>query len=212
VLRRDLVVKEIYLEEGDPEYVASNLPQELFGQYLVQKGVISEGELSMALAMLPHFHGKLGNTLVALKLLRPMEVLRHLTHQVRQKLLDVFGWEGGTYAFYRDKVFEQEAAPLGLDAFEMIAAGVDAMPAELLQRRLEPLRGERLQAKSPLPVPPEVFRLGGRAHEALEKLDGRHTVDELLSRFDDEDLRDRFGRVAYLLSETGMAERIDARG
>jgi serine/threonine-protein kinase len=204
VLRRDQVVKEIYLENGDPEYVASNLPQELFGQYLRQKGEISDGELSMALAMLPHFEGKLGAALVALKLLRPMEVLRHLTHQVRQKLLDVFGWERGTYAFYRDKVFEQEAAPLGLDAFEMISAGVQAMPVALLEQRLRPLMDRRLQAVDPPAVPPEVFRMGGQVREVYDRLDGKHALDEELARFDDEQQRELFGRVVYLLKETGL--------
>ena len=90
VLQLGEVIKEIYLVDGDPQYVTSNQPGELFGQYLVEKNIITEGELSMALAMLPHFDGKLGNALVALKLLRPMQVLRHLTHQVRQKLLNAF--------------------------------------------------------------------------------------------------------------------------
>ncbi len=204
VLRRDQIVKEIYLENGDPEYVASNMPQELFGQYLKQMGVISAGELSMALAMLPHFEGKLGNTLVALKLLRPMEVLRHLTHQVRQKLLDVFAWDDGTYAFHRDKVFEQEAAPLGLDAFEMISAGVQAMPVALVDQRIYALMNQQLKAITGPPVPPEAFRMAGKARLIFDKLTGEQTLGELLARFDDREEQEIFSRVVYLLAETGL--------
>ncbi len=199
------LVKEIYLVDGDPQFVASNQPGELFGQYLVSKGAISEGELSMALAMLPHFEGKLGNALVALKLLRPMQVLRHLTHQVRQKLLNAFTLEDGTFAFFSGRSTEREAASLGLDAFEIIGAGVRAMPWELLARRSKALRGSYLTAVSPSPVPPEVFRMGGREREIYNKLDGRFTIQELLDRYDDEEQRQFFERVVYLLGQAGLA-------
>src|SRR5262249_12199832 len=63
-------VKDIYLSGGAPEYVTSNLARELLGEYLVAQGVITSGELSMALAMRPRFGGKLGDTLVGLSRLR----------------------------------------------------------------------------------------------------------------------------------------------
>jgi hypothetical protein len=206
LFRRDHVVKEIYYEDGDPEYVASNLPEELFGQYLLGRGVISEGELAMALAMLERFQGKLGAALVGLKLLKPMEVMRHLTNQVRHKLLDVFSWERGHYAFYRDRVFEQEAAPLGLEGYEIIGAGVHAIPSEILDRRIAPLKDARPRSVSPPAVPPEVFRLGALPRQVYDTLDGRHTLHERLGRFDDEDQRDTFARTVYLLVETGLVQ------
>lgn len=205
VLRKGTTVKEIYLEDGDPEYVASNLPDELFGQYLLKKGVLSDGELSMALAMLPHFSGKLGTVLVALKLLKPMEVMRHLTHQVRHKLLDVFGWEQGSYAFYRNRVFEQDAAPLGLDGFEIVGAGIFAMVPAVLWRRLEPLLKAKLRSISPPSVPLEAFRLGRLPREVYDRLDGRFTTGQLLDRYDDQEQRLAFAQAIHLLAETGLA-------
>ena len=55
------IVKEVYLVNGAPEYVTSNLAHELLGEYLVTQNVISAGEQSMALAMMPRF----GNELIA---------------------------------------------------------------------------------------------------------------------------------------------------
>lgn len=197
-------VKEVYLVDGDPHFVASNLPEELFGQYLVERGVIAEGELAMALAMLPHFDGKLGNTLVGLKLLRPMEVLRHLTLQVRQKLVNAFGWDSGRFIYFRGKRYEQESAPLGLDGFEMIGAGVRALDEETLGRRLSPFFERRLKL-APSPVPPEAFRLGAEARGVYGKLDGRITLGELLARYDSPEQRLFFLQVVYLFAETGLA-------
>ena len=36
-----------------------------FGEYLVGKGVLGAADLELALSMLPHYNGKLGDTLVA---------------------------------------------------------------------------------------------------------------------------------------------------
>jgi eukaryotic-like serine/threonine-protein kinase len=205
-LQTDQAIKEIYLEDGDPQFVTSNLAEELFGQYLVQKGVLSPGELSMALAMLPHFEGKLGNVLVALKLLRPVQVLRHLTHQVRQKLLNAFSCEDGTFSYFKGKLCEHESAPLGLDAFEVIGAGVLALPEPTLIKRLQSFMDKHPRSKSPPPVPPEVFRLGAQPRQVFDELDGRFTLIDLLRRFDDPERRQMFARVVYLLLETKLAD------
>jgi hypothetical protein len=205
VLRHENHVKEVYLVDGDPQYVTSNLPDELFGQYLVQKGVLSQGELSMALAMLPRFEGKLGTALVALKLLRPVQVLRHLTYQVRQKLLNAFGWDAGTFAYHRGRICEVEAAPLGLEAFEVVGAGVLSLPQLVLIRRLQTLMEKRLRSVSPPPVPPEAFRLGMRPRQVYDLLDGRAALADELRQFDDDGERDTFARLAYLFVETGLA-------
>ena len=95
------IKKEIYVRDGQPEYVSSNVASELFGNYLVTKGVLSDGELAMALAMMPHYGGKLGDTLVGLGLLKPLEVFRHLTRQVRTKIIDVCTWNKGGFALVR---------------------------------------------------------------------------------------------------------------
>lgn len=205
VLKSGPDVKEIYLLNGDPHYVASNCADELFGQYLVSKGVITPGELSMALAMLPHFDGKLGDTLVALKLLSPMQVLRHLTHQVRQKLIGAFSWKEGRYDYYSNATCETHSAPLGMDAFEILGAAIKSLSRELITDRLEPYYHEFPKTISPPPVPPEIFRLGDIPRQVYDKLDGRFTVAELLIRYDDLSQRETFGRIIYLLLQTGFA-------
>ena len=209
VLHSAGMVKEIYLHNGDPRFVASNQADELFGQFLVRRKVISDGELSMALAMLPHYKGKLGNALVALRLLSPVQVLRHLTQQVREKLLDAFSWGAGTFRYYRGTECEFESAPLGLNAFELIGSAVNSFPKEDIYQRLEPyLPGKYLSIKSP-PVPPEVFRLGSRPRAVFDILDGRSTLAEFLSRFDDPTQEEVFARMIYLLVETGFAAKVE---
>jgi len=203
------VVKEIYLVNGDPRFVASNQADDLFGQHLMRKKVITDGELSMALAMLPHYKGKLGNALVALRLLTPVQVLRHLTQQVRENLLDAFGWAKGTYRYYRGTECEFESAPLGLNAFELIGAAVNDLPKEDLYKRLEHHKPNRYRSVNAPPVPPEVFRLGSRPRAVFDIMDGRSTLADFLSRFDDPTQEEVFARLIYLLVETGFTKKVE---
>jgi eukaryotic-like serine/threonine-protein kinase len=205
VLQLKSSTKEIFLVDGDPWYVTSSQAEELFGQYLLAKGILAQGELSMALAMLPHFQGKLGDALVALHLLRPVEVLRHLTLQVREKLYSAFVWDEGTHLYYRGRRCSFEAAPLGLDAFEVIGAAVQNLPFEILERRLRPWSDRRPKSVSAPPVPPEVFRMGSLPREVFDRLDGRHTLADHFARFDSREQRQTFARVVYLLTESGLA-------
>jgi len=205
VLERDSVVKEIYLMNGTPEFVSSNVPSERFGEYLVQSGVISAGELSMALAILPRFAGKLGDTLVGLNLLRPLEVFRHLTRQVREKLIDVFTWDRGTYRFYRGKANEREAFPLGLDAYEIIGAAVAQLSLTAVRHRLDQIASTRpRRVERGLPAP-ESFRVGAGPRELWQRLDGKRSVGDWMKRYEQPEQLLTLCRTLYLLIETDLA-------
>ena len=75
--------KEIFLVGGAPESVSSSGGGERFGEYLVGRGVLGPADSQLALSMLPHYNGKLGDTFVALGMLRPLDVFRLLSEQVR---------------------------------------------------------------------------------------------------------------------------------
>lgn len=206
MLSREDEVKEIYLKGGDPYFIASNRPDELFGQYLLKRKVITEKELEQALAVLPKYEGKLGETLVALEVLRPMQMLRLLTTQVRHKMLQAFTWEHGTYTYHAGQVCQKEAAPLGLDAFELIEAGVKVLDDKSLASRLAPYMHSHLVRVEPPPSPPEVFRVDGAPRQVFDALDGSRALAEVLA--DERAIQDTqaVGRMIYMLLECGLVE------
>lgn len=129
VCRRGEARKDVYLVGGVPEFVSSNLTTELLGEFLVTRGILARSELDMALAVLPRFDGRLGDTLAALGLIEPVELFRHIGAQVREKLLELFTWTEGE-ASYRDGVPPpQRYFPLALDPWQILFDGI--------QRRLE---------------------------------------------------------------------------
>ena len=136
------VRKEVYTKQGVPAFVTSNLAGELLGEYLVKNRVINRSELDMALAVMPRFEGKLGDTLVALGLVEPLELFQHIAEQVREKLLDLFTWASGTATFYEGVDPPSSGFPLRLDAWEILDRGIQRRIAAGMESELILQRGQ----------------------------------------------------------------------
>ncbi len=197
--------KEIYFAGGTPEFVSSNVASELFGAYLVAHNAISEGELAMTLAMIPHFGGKLGDTLVGLGLMKPLDVFRLLTEQVREKLIDVCTWPKGTYRYYRGRTNPRESFPLDLDGFEVLGAGALATKSEQIMTWVHVNAGRKPKSQKMGPVTPEHFKLGKSVRDVYNRLRGDETVSELQAMFTDDAERLHFLRLLKLLIATDLA-------
>jgi serine/threonine-protein kinase len=204
VVESDDVVKEIFMARGIPEFVTSNAPNERLGEYLVAHDVITEGELAMTLAILPRFNGKLGDTLVGLGLMRPLEVFRHLSRQVRDKLIDVFGWQRGKYRYFRGRTNEKDAFPLRLDPWEILGAAVANLTLEPLRDRLLVVAEKKARRVERVRPTPEDFRLGAGPRELWSRVDGRRTVGEWLRRYEEPEQHLTLCRTLYLLIETEL--------
>ncbi|MGE3547776.1 MAG: hypothetical protein AB7L28_27865, partial [Kofleriaceae bacterium] len=188
-----------------PEYVSSNVASELFGNYLVSKGVLSDGELAMALAMMPHYGGKLGDTLVGLGLLKPLEVFRHLTRQVRSKIIDVCTWNKGTFGWYAGRENPREAFPLDFNAFEILGAGALAISDDQIDGWVAKHAAVKLRTSRTRKVGPERFEVPGLA-QLFELLDGTKTIGSLVERDQDRAARLRTGRMLFLLDACDLAK------
>ena len=198
------IKKEIYVRDGQPEYVSSNVASELFGNYLVTKGVLSDGELAMALAMMPHYGGKLGDTLVGLGLLKPLEVFRHLTRQVRTKIIDVCTWNRGQFAWYAGRENPREAFPLDFNAFEILGAGAMALSDEHIEGWTAKNADLRLRASRTRRVGPERFEVKGLV-KLCDMLDGKKSINELVELSSDRNERLKIGRMLCLLESCDLA-------
>jgi eukaryotic-like serine/threonine-protein kinase len=198
------IKKEIYVRDGQPEYVSSNVASELFGNYLVTKGVLSDGELAMALAMMPHYGGKLGDTLVGLGLLKPLEVFRHLTRQVRTKIIDVCTWNKGGFAWYAGRENPREAFPLDFNAFEILGAGAMALADENVDTWVAKNGGLKLRAARTRRVGPERFEVKGLV-EMFEHLDGKRDIGTIVDAQQTRDDQLRTARMLCLLEACDLA-------
>jgi eukaryotic-like serine/threonine-protein kinase len=203
------VRKQIYFVDGRPEYVSSNVASELFGEYLVSQKVLSDGELAMALAMMPHYGGKLGDTLVGLGLLKPLDVFRLLTRQVREKLVDVCTWSQGGFAWYDGRKNAREAFPLDLNCYEVLGAGAMAIGLPAILIWVESVADRKYRAVRHAEITPESFELGLQVRQVYNSCDGSRTIREWINAQPAEETRVMAIRVLYLLAMVELIRPAD---
>ena len=117
--------KELYFVDGKLHHVASNNASELLGEYLVRRKVISREELDFALAVLPRYGGRMGDTLISLGLVASLDIFRAIRDQGRDRLVDLFQWRTGKLTFYAEQKPPHVEFPLDLDLLPLVMAGIE---------------------------------------------------------------------------------------
>ena len=87
--------KELYFVAGKLHHVASSNASELLGEYLVRRGKLEREELDLALAVLPRYGGRMGDTLISMGLVGPVDIFRAIREQGRDRVADLFLWRSG---------------------------------------------------------------------------------------------------------------------
>jgi hypothetical protein len=118
--------KELYFVDGRLHHVASSNAHELLGEYLVRRGKLAREELDLALAVLPRYSGRMGDTLISLGLVGPVDIFRAIREQGRDRVADLFNWKTGTLSFYRGQQAPHVEFPLDLDLPGLMLAGVES--------------------------------------------------------------------------------------
>ncbi len=159
--------KELYVVDGRLHHVASSNAHELLGEYLVRRGKLAREELDLALAVLPRYSGRMGDTLISLGLVGPVDIFRAIREQGRDRVADLFVWRTGKISFYRAQLAPHVEFPLDLDLPGLMIAGVEAAhpndtPLEVWRDRLDKtigLSGEDRKALSGVAWPTLVSRV-----------------------------------------------------
>ena len=199
------VLKEVHLVEGQPQFVSSNVERERLGNFLVSQGALSAASLARAVSVMHHFGGRLADTLVGLDILDPLEAYRLLAKQVASKLIEVFSWQKGKYAWTANAPNPWKARSLHLDAFRVIGAGAAQLGEALVEDWTaahartfvvsEPAKeGELAQ-----------YGLGAALVRVYSLLDGRTRLGELAGRVRSPEARLNLLRLTYLLVQTDLA-------
>ncbi|MDF2696483.1 MAG: serine/threonine protein kinase, partial [Labilithrix sp.] len=117
--------KELYFVQGKLHHVASSNASELLGEYLVRRGKLEREELDLALAVLPRYSGRMGDTLISMGLVGPVDIFRAIREQGRDRVADLFLWRGGTLSFYRGHAAPHVEFPLDLELPALMLAGLE---------------------------------------------------------------------------------------
>jgi len=148
--------KDLYFQDGQLHHVASSNASELLGEYLVRRGKLAREELDMALAVLPRYGGRMGDTLISLGLVDPVDVFRAIREQGRDRVSDLFLWKRGKVAFYQGAQEKRVEFPLKLELPALMLAGLEAsqpndVPLDALFPRLDHMIGPSEEGRGRFP-------------------------------------------------------------
>lgn len=150
ILKRGRVSKTVELVNGNPVSTASTPRDETLGHFLVSSGVITEEQHRAAVARAAELGGKLGEALVAMRILTVEQLIDQLGKQARHKLVQALRWPQGAWRF--DESFDPIEG-MQLRMVEVVLGGLKETAVEDLGRlaRLDGLafelteRGKRIR-------------------------------------------------------------------
>jgi eukaryotic-like serine/threonine-protein kinase len=148
--------KDIYFKDGKLHHVASNNASELLGEYLVRRKMIAREELDFALAVLPRYNGRMGDTLISLGLVSAVDIFRSIKEQGRDRLMNLFQWSSGKVTYYVGQTAPHVEFPLDLPLVPLMVGGLEA--AEPDEAPMETFRTRLDRAIGPAPNAPARLR------------------------------------------------------
>jgi DNA-binding response OmpR family regulator/curved DNA-binding protein CbpA len=176
------VKKLVWLKEGTPVFVRSNLLVEALGQLLVRERMITLAECEEGLRRIHASKRQLGTELIEMGCISPANLAYALQLQVEQKLFDVFAWTEGEYRFNPRAAMPAMQIALELTPAKTLLEGVKrAYDEERARRALGDVEGHVVALTDD---PMDRFQdMGLDAEEAQfhALIDGRRTVRELLA-------------------------------
>ncbi|HSN28923.1 MAG TPA: DUF4388 domain-containing protein, partial [Kofleriaceae bacterium] len=202
LLQQGDLFKEAWFQDGHPVFVGSNVLDDRFGEFLVRRGILQRDQLERVLAVLDRFQGRMGQALVSLGLLEPVDAIRLLAAQVASKLVTATAWSEGTYAFRDGETNPWPAMALELSTYAIIGKGLSTLPVDKLvawmtrvaENRAE-LEAEKLRA----------FDFDATTVDRLAIIgEGRGTLRRLLDSLPTPSERLHVSAIAYVLWRCGV--------
>jgi len=182
-LQHKNVKKVVYIRNGYPIFVRSNLVREFLGQRLLRAGLLTEDQLRESLQRVKPQGQRHGMALIEMRLLTPHQLHDILREQVIEKILGIFAWPEGRYRFLQVREFKQNVTSINLSPANLILQGLRkhasrTQLAEILQPHLDHYLQE---AESPLYRFQEID-LTGNDQRILDNCKGSVTLNEILQR------------------------------
>ncbi|MBM4279778.1 MAG: response regulator [Deltaproteobacteria bacterium] len=185
LVRRGRIKKIVYVKDGYPVFVKSNLMSECLGRVLVREKMISEDECerSLVIAKSPAGGGRQqGTVLIEMGALSPHNLVFALQLQLEQKLFDVFAWPDGDYQFSARIELPAQSVQLDMTLVTIVSEGVrrkftDTQLQDLLEPFLDAFVGPHPEPGMRVEDLP--LELDERA--LVDRIDGRRTLRDLVA-------------------------------
>jgi hypothetical protein len=173
--------KRISFEDGSPVACRSNLLHETLGKTLVNKGKLTEELYQRALGESVQTGQRMGELLVAQKLISAFDLYKVMQANLALKILDAFRWHDATWRLVGDA--EPPELALRVNPAQLVLTGVSTFLAfDVVAQGLAFTDDQRFGL---VPSPPHAWKglkLSTRDSKLVGALRARPTFDELMQR------------------------------
>ncbi|MBW1808769.1 MAG: response regulator [Deltaproteobacteria bacterium] len=202
LLRKERLKKIVYMKNGYPVFVKSNLLNECLGKVLVREKMIAETECEESITKMKESGRQQGTVLIEMGCISPHNLQYALQLQLEVKLFDLFGWEEGEFQFNPKSAVPPATVSLDASTAAVIYEGMRK------KYKLDRLRGvlDNHLDLYVVPHPDPLFRfqdmdLDEDEENFVARLRGDRTLREILDLGLD---KERVYRIVYALKCAGM--------
>ena len=172
--------KDVFLANGQPVHVTSNIKSELLGEFLVARGTISDEALKKALKKSAEFQGRLGDTLISMGMIQPHQLFEVLSDQFRDRVLDIFTWTTGEYRFFTVQEMPEVPFPMQVTWYEILTEACRSrIPFPLLEQNFQKMWGARIGLNDNPYTKLEELKLHAKETRIYNLLRQNSTIKEL---------------------------------
>lgn len=175
--------KIVYIKDGYPIFVRSNVLNECLGRMLVLDGQMTQVDCDASVERSKESGRLQGTVLIEMGLLTPQDLHDALLRQVTEKLLSTFKWQEGTWQFITAKDFKKNVTSIKLSPASTIMQGIKRYWTPLqLDDYLKPFRNLYLRQASDFKYRFQDIELNRRGEEIFRSCLGTVTVGTLLEQ------------------------------
>lgn len=127
----------------------------------------------MALAMLPKHGGRLGDALVRLGILSPVQLYSAIAGQVRARYLEAFRWKAGAWCYVPDARADEETVPMREGVPDLLREAAETADLAVVTGALRPLRDKTLLPGLSPPFPMSVYGARPLWREVVDGVAGK---------------------------------------
>jgi tetratricopeptide (TPR) repeat protein len=176
-LRRDRMQKTFLFQEGVPVFAESNLASETLGVQLMDAGRLSREDHARVSQHVSQHRCKEGKALLDLGLIEPKALFLALKDQVRQRIVDCFGWPQGSFRVMPSEGPGREAQPFRADIYALVQEGIEThWAADRVLADLAPHMQARVTRTRRLSRMQDRLRSDESVEALIDALDGTRTL------------------------------------
>ena len=176
--------KEILFKDGQPIEVRSNIIDETLGRFLKRNGKISPEVFDESHRRVGKEKKKHGEILIEMGAISHHDLSTFLQQQLLEKLVNLFGWDEGTYRFYpQDNVNEPEVNPEFSPPVIIYRGILSNFSDERVKAFLDDFREQVLVRDPRASISLEEMKLKPAESRIVSTVDGKKTVADLLEKF-----------------------------